>query len=127
MKRVFFILGLFLTVFFTSVTPVFSGEISNILTGKKPYAILIYTDWADYSTTETHLKKLKTKHKNVVFKNVNLADSEAKELLDSGRIVIYKLPIVLIGKNNGKITQAIDVSCSKDYACLSKRIEKFAR
>ncbi len=125
MKKIFLLFVIFLT-FLCLVKKADAASLYKTFKSDKPFALLIYTNWSDYTDIYECMKQVQPQFTNYNFVKVNLAEAEAMGLFN-GYIVIKRLPMVVIGKQGGKLNQLIDNTCAADASCLSKRLSRFER
>ena len=99
--------------------------LQQALESDKPFALLIYTGWSNYNDIYNNMKNLQKNFPDYNFVRVNLNEEEAAALFN-GYIIIKHLPMVVIGKQGGRFNQLIYNDCAVDYACMAKKLKRFA-
>ena len=126
MKKVFLIIGLFIGLLsfnFAAPSCEASITVSDVLNGKKPYILLVYTSWSNADPIRQNMFKLSKKYKTIVFKAVNINNQEAAALFDKGPMTFGGFPYIQMAR--GKVGSYVEPSCARDYACFDKKIKKF--
>ena len=126
MKKILGFSLITISLFFTFLSAN-ADDFLSLLSQKKPYAVLIYADWAD--NKESALQAFDniqgTFENRYNFSSINIASQDAKAF--NQKYYIYtNLPYVMLFKENGRISRWIGRDCLIDSSCMKDQLELFA-
>lgn len=126
MRKIFLLLGIVLSVFISTAV-VNAATIDQALNGKKPFCMLVYTDWGNGAGIQSAMKTLAPRFKNYNFVKVNLGEEEAASLFRDKRFIVTEVPMVVLAKSGGRLNRVIAPSCASDTSCLAKELKRFGK
>ena len=94
-------------------------------TQTKPYAMLVYANWADsYNTAISTITQASQQYGDKYnFVLMDIASKDAKSF-NKTSYIYPNLPYVILMR--GKISRFLKTDCAIDYACLTDKLQLFA-
>jgi len=126
MKKIFLTLGILFGLMI-SVLGVQATTLSEALSSKKPFIMLIETEWASSSSIYSTMSSLAPSFKNYNFVRVDLGSSDAAALFVDRRFIVSEVPMVVLAKSAGKFNRVVSPSCAANKACLAKELKRFGK
>lgn len=113
-----------LLMLFICGASVHAMKYEEALQSSKPFAILVYADWADdvqYYLQTFNL--MATKYSNKYnFVPINICTKEAKAYIQNNTITAG-IPYVIVTKSTGKISRRLRSDCARSEACIIEKLE----
>ena len=126
MKKIFLTFGILFGLLVGAVG-VQAATLTEALKSKKPFIMLIDTEWASSDSIYSTMKAVAPSFKNYNFVRVDLGEKEASELFTDRRFIVSEVPMVVLAKSGGRLNRVVSTSCAADKACLIKELKRFGK